>query len=61
MDGSIYFDQKLDKSFWLFVNYRALNNLTIKNWYLLPLVGELLDKLKKAKQFIQLNLTNTYY
>ncbi len=31
----------------LIQDYRALNEMTIKNRYLLPLISELLDKLKK--------------
>ena len=45
----ILFDQKSDSSFWLCVDYQSLNNLTIKNWYPLPLIGELLDRLRRAK------------
>ena len=44
---SIFFDQKLDRSFWLYVNYRGLNNLIIKNCHPLSLIGKLLDKLGK--------------
>ena len=57
----ILFDQRSDGSFRLCVDYRDFNNLTIKNWYLLPLIGELLDRLERAKQFTQLNLTSAYY
>ena len=42
------------------VNYQGLNNLTIKNWYPPPLIGEALDRLCSAKRFTQLDLTNTY-
>lgn len=41
----IFFDRKLDSSLRLYVNYRDLNNLTIKNWYSLFLISETLDKL----------------
>ena len=57
----ILFDWKLDGSFWLCVDYQGLNNLTIKNQYPLPLVGEWLDRLERARRFIQLDLTSTYY
>ena len=40
----ILFVRKLDGSFCLCVNYQRLNNLTIKNQYLLPLIGESLDR-----------------
>ena len=47
---SILFNRKLDGFFRLWVNYRGFNNLTIKNRYSLPLIGELLDRLGRAKQ-----------
>ena len=31
-DALILFDKKSDNSFWLYINYQDLNNLTIKNW-----------------------------
>ena len=47
----ILFVQKKDGSFCLCVDYQGLNNLTIKNCYSLPLIGELLDCLGRAKRF----------
>ena len=43
------------------MDYWGLNNLIIKNWYLLPLIGKLLDWLSRVKQFTQLDLINAYY
>ena len=57
----ILFDRKSDGFFRLCVYYRGLNNLTIKNWYLLSLIRELLDRLRRTKQFTQLNLTSAYH
>ena len=57
----ILFDGKPDRSLRLCVDYRGLNNLTIKNRYLLPLIGESLDRLGRAKRFTQLDLTNAYH
>ena len=57
----ILFDWKSDGSLWLCVNYRGLNNLTIKNRYPLPLIGESLDRLGRAKRFTQLDLTSAYH
>ncbi len=57
----IFFDKKPDGSLRLCMDYQGLNNLTIKNWYLLPLVGESLDRLGRARHFTQLDLTNAYY
>ena len=47
----ILFDQKPDGSLRLYVDYRGLNNIIIKNWYPLPLIGELLDWLGQARRF----------
>ena len=47
----ILIDKKPDGSLCLCVDYWGLNNLTIKNQYLLPLIGELLDRLSWAKRF----------
>ena len=47
----ILFHRKLDGSLQLYVDYRGFNNLTIKNRYPLPLIGELLDRVERAKRF----------
>ena len=60
-DAPIYFDKKPDGSFSLYVDYRRLNCLTIKNWYPLPVIGESLDRLGRTKRFTQLDLTSAYY
>ncbi len=57
----IFFDKKSDGSFRLCVDYRDLNNLTIKNRYPLPLIGESLDRLGRPKRFNQLDLTSVYH
>ena len=57
----IFFDKKPDRSLQLCVDYRGLNNLTIKNRYSLPLVGEFLDQLGRARRFTQLDLTSAYH
>ena len=59
--ASILFDRKSNGSLQLCVDYRGLNNLTIKNQYPLPLIRESLDKLGRARQFIQLDLTSAYH
>ena len=43
------------------MDYQGLNNITIKNLYLLLLIGESLDQLGQAKQFTQLDLIKAYY
>ena len=47
----ILFVQKNDGSLRLCIDYRGLNNLTIKNCYSLPLINESLDCLGYAKRF----------
>jgi len=37
-------------------DYRKLNQVTIKNKMLLPLIGKVIDKLKEAKYFNKLDL-----
>ena len=49
--ASILFVGKLSSSFYLYKNYWGLNNLTIKNQYLPPFIGKLLDQLGRAKRF----------
>ena len=57
----ILFLRKKDGGFQLCIDYWGLNNLTIKNWYLLPLIGESLGRLGWAKHFTHLDLTNAYH
>ena len=57
----ILFDRKPDRSLRLCVDYRGLNNITIKNRYPLPLIGEFLNWLGRARRFTQLDLTNAYH
>ena len=57
----ILFDKKSDRSLRLCVDYWGLNNITIKNQYLLPLIDKLLDCLGQARRFTQLDLINAYY
>ena len=57
----IPFDQKPNRSLRLCVDYKGLNNLTIKNRYPLPLIRESLDQLGRAKRFTQMDLTSAYH
>ncbi len=57
----IFFNKKSDDNLRLCVDYQDFNNLTIKNWYPLSLVRELLDRLSRTQCFTQLDLTNVYH
>ena len=56
----ILFAPKKDGSLRLCVDYRKLNDITIKNRYPLPNIGELQDRLGKAKVFTKLDLRGAY-
>ena len=57
---SILFISKLNESLKLYVNYRALNNITIKNSYSLSLISELQDRLQKAQWFTKFNIFKAF-
>jgi hypothetical protein len=44
----------------LCVDYRALNRVTVKNRYPLPLISELFDRLKKATRYTKIDLRTAY-
>ena len=50
-----------DGSIRLCVDYRALNEGTIKNRYSLPLIQETLMRLSKAKYYTKLDIRRAYY
>ena len=57
----ILFVPKKDGSLRLCVDYRALNKITKKNRYPLPLISEILDRLVGAKIFTKLDLRDAYH
>ena len=56
MSSPFFFVKKKDGSLRPVQDYRRLNDITIKNRYPLPLVSELMDRLKKAKYFTKLDI-----
>ncbi len=51
-----FFVKKKDGTLRPVQDYRKLNEMTIKNQYLLPLISELIDKLHGAKYFMKLDV-----
>ncbi|KDR64873.1 hypothetical protein GALMADRAFT_82574, partial [Galerina marginata CBS 339.88] len=56
MASPIFFIKKKDGSLRLVQDYRALNAMTVKNKYPLPLISELINKLRGAKYFTKLDV-----
>jgi hypothetical protein len=53
---------KKNNSIWrLCINYRALNKLTIKDKYLIPIIEELQEKLIGAAIFSKIDLKTSYH
>ena len=60
-ESLILFVSKKNNGLRLYVDYRELNKVTIKNRHPLSLISETLDRLNKVKRFTKLNLKNTYH
>ena len=56
----ILFIPKKDGILRLYIDYRKLNDITIKNRYPLPSISELQDRLSRAKYFTKLDLRGAY-
>jgi hypothetical protein len=56
----VLFVPKKDGSLRLCVDYRPLNNITIKDWYPLPLIHDIQDQIRGAKWFTKLDITDAY-
>jgi hypothetical protein len=54
--SSVMFVKKSEEELRFYVNYRALNAITIKNRYSLSLIVEILYRLTKIKIFIKINI-----
>jgi hypothetical protein len=55
------FIKEKDDTFWLCIDYRQLNKLTIKNKYSLPRIDNLFDKLKGTQVFLKIDLKSGYH
>ena len=56
----VMFVLKSDNSLWLVIDYRHLNSITIKNWYSLLLILNMLNCLQGTQKFTKLNCKNAY-
>jgi len=57
----IMFVKKKDAKLRLCVDYRALNHVTQKDRYPLPLIGEALDRVQTAKYYTKLDIKDAYH
>jgi hypothetical protein len=54
----ILFVLKKDKGLRLYINYKGLNKVTVKNCYIFPFILKILNKIAYAKVFFKINLKN---
>ena len=61
VDISILFVFKKDEKLRLYINYKDLNAIIIKNRHFLSFITKMLNLLCEVKRFIKLNLKNVYH
>ena len=57
----VLFVKKPDGSLRLCVDYRALNRMTIKNRYPIPLTTEIMDRIRNAKEFSRVDVRDAFH
>jgi len=57
----VLFIFKINRGFRLYVNYKNLNTITIKNRYSLLLIKKIFDRVTGAKIFTKLDIKIIYY
>jgi hypothetical protein len=57
----VLFMEKKDGTQWMCVDYRLLNEVTIKNKYPLPQIEDLFDQMKGASVFLKIDLRSGYH
>jgi len=58
--SSFFFVGKKDEKFRLVVDYRKLNSFTVPDRYPLPLIQELVDKVRDAQLFTKMDIRAGY-
>nr|GEW53133.1 putative reverse transcriptase domain-containing protein [Tanacetum cinerariifolium] len=59
--ASMLFVKKKDISFRMYIDYRELNNLTVKNRYPLSRINDLFDRLQGSNVYSKINLQTGYH
>ncbi|GJW33639.1 putative reverse transcriptase domain-containing protein [Tanacetum coccineum] len=57
----VLFVKKKDGSFWMCIDYRELNKLTVKNHYPLPRINDLFDQLQRSNVYSKISLRSGYH
>src|SRR5271170_7888072 len=57
----VLFIYKKEELLKLCIDYYTLNKITIKNWYPLLYIEELMDRLAEAQYFTKINLYSSYH
>ncbi|GKF13715.1 putative reverse transcriptase domain-containing protein, partial [Tanacetum coccineum] len=57
----VLFVKKKDGSFWMCIDYRELNKLTVKNRYPLPIIDDLFDQLQRSSVYSKIYLRSGYH
>jgi hypothetical protein len=61
IEALIFFVSKKDKILKLYIDYRSLNKIIIKDRCSLPLINKTLDRLIGVAHYTKLNLKDAYY
>ena len=61
LGAPVLFVKKKDESLQLFIDYRKLNKVTIRNQYPLPRIDELFDQLQGSRVYSKIDLRSGYH